>query len=277
MSREVIPDLMWVTDRQRSSLPLAETAKLAVDGGVNLVHIREKTADRTELLALAVGIADVIVGKTPIVINSDAVVAKQLGLGLHIPESLELDIDTKDFPLVGRSVHSPTSSALSQRADYLVAGHVFETNSKAGRAPLGLTGLASIVAATDLPVLAIGGITPERVGEVVETGAHGVAVMSGIGATDHPGEAAARYRAALDSARRGQSGATIMTMPITVNGKSVELDTHVSIQEFLDSRKLHRNMVVVEHNGVILKKSQFADVILQSGDVLEVVHFVGGG
>ena len=68
-----------------------------------------------------------------------------------------------------------------------------------------------------------------------------------------------------------------MAIQLTVNGKEIDLEQPISVQSFLDSRKLHQNMVVVEHNGVILRKSQFGEIELASGDVLEVVHFVGGG
>ncbi|MBX3069644.1 MAG: sulfur carrier protein ThiS [Thermomicrobiales bacterium] len=64
---------------------------------------------------------------------------------------------------------------------------------------------------------------------------------------------------------------------LTINGKPVELSEPLTVQGFLDSKKLHRSMVVVEYNGTILKRAQFDEIVLASGDVLEVVHFVGGG
>ena len=63
--------------------------------------------------------------------------------------------------------------------DYLIAGTVFRTASKPARLPLlGLDGLAAIVQAVTVPVLAIGGITAGRLDEVAATGAAGAA---GIG------------------------------------------------------------------------------------------------
>ncbi len=64
---------------------------------------------------------------------------------------------------------------------------------------------------------------------------------------------------------------------VTVNGKSVTLEESMTIQEFLEMKGLHQNMVVVEHNGLILKKVDFPNARLGPGDVVEVVHFVGGG
>ncbi len=65
--------------------------------------------------------------------------------------------------------------------DYVLFGHVFETGSHRGEPPRGLVGLREAVeAAGTMPVIAIGGITPERVRPCTETEAHGVAVLSGL-------------------------------------------------------------------------------------------------
>ncbi len=277
MSGRPVPKLMWVTDSKRASRPVVEIARLVAAEGVDLIHVREKTLSRSELRSLVAEVVDAVGDTARIVVNTDAEIAKELGTGVHFPEEVRDDADLTAFPQVGRSVHSPDSAAISTKATYHVAGHIFETGSKAGRPPIGIEGLASIVRATTLPVLAIGGITPERVAGVLEAGAHGIAVMSGIGSANDPSAAAVAYRDALDRARASLPWSTSMALALTVNGKPVELDAPMTIQEFLDLRKLHRNMVVVEHNGVILKRPQFTEVTLQSGDLLEVVHFVGGG
>jgi len=67
------------------------------------------------------------------------------------------------------------------------------------------------------------------------------------------------------------------TLEVQVNGKAVELRSGTTVSGFLEQKELHQNMVVVEHNGQILKKGQFADIEIRAGDVIEVVHFVGGG
>jgi thiamine-phosphate diphosphorylase len=82
--------------------------------------------------------------------------------------------------LVGRSIHA-LDDVVAEHADvdYFVFGTVFESRSKPGREAAGLTALAAAVAATSVPVLAIGGIEPGNVGLVLRAGAAGVA---GIGA-----------------------------------------------------------------------------------------------
>ena len=85
--------------------------------------------------------------------------------------------------------------------DYLGVGPVFGTASKANPAPtMGLELLGRIVNSCDQPVIAIGGITPERVADVLATGAHGVAVLSGVVGQADPSAAARMYRDAVDCA-----------------------------------------------------------------------------
>ncbi len=81
--------------------------------------------------------------------------------------------------------------------DYLVLGAIYPTRSHPGRAPVGIGALARAAAWSDRPVLAIGGVTPERVAEVAGCGAGGVVVRSGVWGAGRPGEAVQRYLEAL--------------------------------------------------------------------------------
>ena len=66
-------------------------------------------------------------------------------------------------------------------------------------------------------------------------------------------------------------------MEITFNGKCREIQENISIQEFLDQLRLDCLQVVVEHNRNIIPRQRLSDTFLNSGDTLEVIHFVGGG
>ena len=103
---------------------------------------------------------------------------------------------------MGRSVHSAEAArrAEAEGADYLVAGPVYETRSHPGVEPAGLALIGKIAPAVRVPVLAIGGITTERVAEVVRAGASGVAVISAVLAQREPRAAAEALRRALDAA-----------------------------------------------------------------------------
>jgi sulfur carrier protein len=67
--------------------------------------------------------------------------------------------------------------------------------------------------------------------------------------------------------------------PVTcsLNGKQINLPSQLTITELLTSRDLKAQMVVVEINGAIVARASFDDVVLKSGDEVEIVHFVGGG
>jgi len=81
--------------------------------------------------------------------------------------------------LVGRSVHARDDVSTAARgADYLLYGNVYETSSKPGLPPAGLSRLADVVRATTVPVLAVGGMSIERIPAVLGAGAVGFAAIS---------------------------------------------------------------------------------------------------
>lgn len=66
-------------------------------------------------------------------------------------------------------------------------------------------------------------------------------------------------------------------MKIIVNGENLELDDHITLQDFLQEKDINPVMVVVEYNGQILKRQDYSNIVLKENDQLEVLRFVGGG
>ena len=66
-------------------------------------------------------------------------------------------------------------------------------------------------------------------------------------------------------------------MTLTVNGEEREYPSPLTLTALLEHLSLASTRVAVEHNGRIVPRERFAEVALQEGDRLEVVHFVGGG
>jgi thiamine biosynthesis protein ThiS len=64
---------------------------------------------------------------------------------------------------------------------------------------------------------------------------------------------------------------------IQLNGKERAVSTGSTVSGLLEELDLREKLVVIERNGSILSRSEFADTLLEPGDVLEIVHFVGGG
>jgi|KBSMisStandDraft_5_1062788.scaffolds.fasta_scaffold02524_7 thiamine-phosphate pyrophosphorylase len=163
---------------------LAAQVRYAVDAGVDLIHVRERDLDAGALAALVAELLAVAAHtRTRIVVNDRLDVALACGAdGVHlrgdsIPVSAARQLAPKGF-LVGRSVHGVEGAAAAAGADYLIAGTVFTSASKPAATPLlGIEGLKAIVRAVDCPVLAIGGITGDRIAEVAAAGAAGFAAI----------------------------------------------------------------------------------------------------
>jgi thiamine-phosphate diphosphorylase len=103
---------------------------------------------------------------------------------------------------IGRSVHSAAEAeaAVAEGADYLVVGTIFASSSHAGQAAAGLEMIRQ-TAALGLPVIAIGGMTPERAGEAIAAGAWGVATISALWLADDPHAAAVAMLEAVSGER----------------------------------------------------------------------------
>lgn len=67
------------------------------------------------------------------------------------------------------------------------------------------------------------------------------------------------------------------TIRVTVNGDEREIAAGLTVKGFLESLDLHPGLVVVERNREILDRNRYGEVQVEEGDVLELVHFVGGG
>ena len=154
--------------------------------GVHLVQIREPHLEGAALRALVERCVDAVrMTRTRIIVNDRLDVALAAGAhGVHLrgdsmPAARVRRVTPPGF-LVGRSVHDATEAAGAAEqggVDYLIFGTVFATPSKPDRQVAGVSGLGAAVAATAVPVLAIGGITRERLSEVSRTGAAGWAAI----------------------------------------------------------------------------------------------------
>lgn len=271
-----VPRLLLVTNRVTAKLPIADLAAKAIAGGVDVVQIREKDLSEAELRYVVQQVLAAVGEPTRVMVNGSPQIAAEFGIGLHLPDgSVPLaGIDRSAFPLFSTSVHAPADLSGCARFDFVVAGHLFETKSKQGLTPLGIEGLGRIVNACPAPVIAIGGITPDRVSEVIAAGAKGIAVQSAINDSDDPETAARQFSRSLENA---MSTPRDQMITIEINGKPVNVAARTSVADYLKAKGYHDRLVVVELNGAILSKSAFATTPLSAGDRVEIVHFVGGG
>ena len=181
-----------VTDRRRRS-PV-EQASEAAAAGVDIIHIRERDLEAGELSALVAEIVGVTRGSaTRVVVNDRVDVALAAGAdGVHLrgdsmPAARVRAVVPRGF-LICSAVHTAAEAvAAAGASDCLVAGTVFPTASKPDlRSFLGLEGLASVVQAVSVPVLAIGGMSVERAAAVAATGAQGLSAIGLFTDADRP-------------------------------------------------------------------------------------------
>jgi thiamine-phosphate pyrophosphorylase len=150
-------------------------ARHAVEAGATVVQLRVKAPTET---IVEHGHGFRALGVT-FVVNDDVDAALALGAdGVHLGQGDEGADHARDAGLLlGRSA-STVAEALAADADYLGVGPVWETPSKSDAvSPIGLSGLAAISAAVDIPVIAIGGIDASNAAACIQAGAAGVAVI----------------------------------------------------------------------------------------------------
>ena len=214
MSVPLLGRLHVITDETlQSRLSHIELARLAADAGADIVQLREKRMLETvELVRVASAIVEQLAGGgTKLVVNDRVDVAAAAGAqGVHLgARDLEPACARR---LLGAEAWIGATANNVERArrmsrepvDYLGVGPVFRTRSKRDPAPtLGLEGLRQVVRAVDRPVIAIGGITPESIPEVLGAGAYGVAVLSAVVASPDPG---GRIAACAEAIARASTG-----------------------------------------------------------------------
>jgi thiamine-phosphate pyrophosphorylase len=183
-----LPRLYPITDRRLSGLSHAEQVARLGAGGATFVQLREKHLSPREFYleaqeALRVARA----GDIRLIINDRVDIALALRAdGVHLgqddlaPEAARRLLGTE--AIIGFSTHNleQACEAASLPVDYIAIGPIFNTSSKENPDPaVGLDGLAQVRAATGtIPLVAIGGITPERAVSVLDTGADSVACIA---------------------------------------------------------------------------------------------------
>lgn len=177
--------------------PWLEVARLGIEGGADCLQLREKGLGDAELLSRAkalLALSRTATGGCAVIVNDRVDVALLAGAdGVHLGQGDMRVQDARsiagDRLLVGVSTHdlSEAEGAWRDGADYLGVGAMFATSTKA-RATSGPAYLREVLADERLramPHLAIGGISPDNVGELVAAGVRGVAVSGAVcGAAD---------------------------------------------------------------------------------------------
>jgi len=201
--------LCLVTDRAQLRSPLEDAVEMCLGAGLKAVQLREKDLAARDLHSVA-GVLRESTRRhgARLFINDRADVALAVGAdgvqrtGVSLPVWALRATSPPGF-MIGASVHSVADAREAERegADFLIFGPVYDTPSKRQYgAPQGLSALERVASAVRAPLLAVGGITPARVPEVMRAGAAGVAAIGAILAAERPADAVKAFLDALGRA-----------------------------------------------------------------------------
>ncbi len=199
----MIPTLHVVTDDgvlARDDFLARARQVLQAGAGVAL-HLRGPHTTGRQLFDLAEALCDQAVASgARLLVNDRVDVALCLGLdGAHLGRRSLPPCEARGLlgtdRLLGASVHGVEEAvaAVQGGADFLFVGALWATPSHPDQVPAGPQRIREVAAAVSVPLLGIGGVTPERVSEIFEAGAHGAAVVSGIWQAPSSGEAVQAY------------------------------------------------------------------------------------
>jgi thiamine-phosphate pyrophosphorylase len=200
-------DLCLVTDRtQTRGRDLVAVVGECLAAGLPAVQVREKDLGAADLAFICRRLVGLVRDAHAMLVVNDRVDVA-LAVGADAVQRTHTSLAVDDIRAVagrrlriGVSVHSLEGAvdAELKGADWVTYGPIYDTPSKRPYgAPQGLERLATVTRGLRVPVIAIGGITPERVKEVRQAGARGVAVISSILAADSPADATRRFLAEL--------------------------------------------------------------------------------
>ena len=181
--------LYAVTDRSwLGHSTLYDQVESALLGGVTMIQLREKSLAYKDFLEEALALKQLTTYyNVPLIINDNIEVAlAACADGVHIGQN---DVSVQEArkllgpnKIIGVTAKTPQQALLAQEegANYIGSGAVFGSSTKLNTSPLSYQDLQKICHATNLPVVAIGGITTENILSLKESGISGVAVVSGL-------------------------------------------------------------------------------------------------
>lgn len=200
----------FVTEESRAAgQTTLEAAAGAIEGGVDIIQLREKEMSASERYELGTELRELTAGTgVDLIVNDRVDIAVAIDAdGVHLGDSdLPVTVAREQLgndAIIGRSVSTPEGAQDAEEAgaDYLGVGAVYKTDSKdvpQEHHGIGSAGIEAVSEATDLPVIGIGGVTAKRTPDVMAAGADGVAVISAISRADDPKQATRELRDAVN-------------------------------------------------------------------------------
>ena len=182
-------------------------AAAAMKGGVDIIQLREKTAEARTIIRYAKEIRKIAEDfGVPFFINDRPDIALEVGAdGVHVgQDDVDVELVRRILPdvLVGLSTHSPAElqESLSKEVDYISAGPIVPTPTKPGRSGTGLGYAEQASALSPRPVSVTGAVRPSAIPELVSRGIRHFVVVRYLTEAADPYHAAKKLRNAIDEA-----------------------------------------------------------------------------
>lgn len=200
--KQMLKGLYVITDKKLIPRErFAATVEEAIRGGASVVQLREKGSPEDETIELGKALLELTRKYgVPLIINDSAELAREIGAdGVHLGENDPKVAHAREMlgedKIIGVSCYGKIERGIDAErdgADYVAFGTPFFTPTKPERTPTSFDVLREAVSRIkNIPIFAIGGITPENAGSVLETGVDGIAVITAVFGSPDP-ESAAR-------------------------------------------------------------------------------------
>ena len=178
-----LPNLLFFTDPARVASPEAVAERLPPGSGIVFRAFGSENAVEQGRRLRAIADARGLI----LLAGADPELAKMIGAdGLHMPQRLVGEVSRlraqHSDDLVTVAAHDLAAVQAGERAgaDAVIVSPVFPSNSPSAGQPLGVEGLKALVAATPLPVYALGGVRADTVGQLAESGIVGIAAVEAL-------------------------------------------------------------------------------------------------
>ena len=187
--RQQLTGLYVIIDTQAlGQKDVIDAAGKAISGGAKVIQLRDKQHGRGDLLVMAQQLKDLCYKSSALFIVNDYLdIALASGAdGIHIgQDDLPLSVVRKELPIdqivgISTTTLAEAQKAEAEGADYIAVGSIFSSPTKVNATVVGLEHLCQVRNAVSIPIVAIGGINKENIGEVMATGADSAAVISAV-------------------------------------------------------------------------------------------------
>jgi thiamine-phosphate pyrophosphorylase len=189
---------------------VADIVRAAVTGGATMVQLRNKSGNILELLEQAQKLRNVLRPlNVPFIINDRVDVAKEMDAdGVHLgqgdmnPAEARKILGTEKIIGITAFTVNHFKAIDPDIIDYAGTGPFYPTKTDKGKPVMGAAKFSALVKISPVPVVGIGGVTPDSAPLVIKSGAAGVAMMRAISETYNPEQAARNFASAVSTARQ---------------------------------------------------------------------------